>query len=138
MIPQLGSAEIALVFNTQNTRKVWTARANNRTDSGRDMVHFTTTAGIVSLAYNTLDGRWEIQFNKAHAAWGDYVKAMARALYLILTTLKAAGLPFDAPLSPAGVQITVTATDSAQTFVRWDAPLNALTAIMPEQIGATV
>ena len=125
----LTSAEIALAFNGANTRKTWTARANSRPETGRDMVHFATTTGIVGLAYNVSDGRFQVTFNKFHSAWGDYVKAVARALHVVLSTLKAAGLPFDAPPSAAGVELIVTASDDATTYVRWEPPVTGLDKI---------
>lgn len=127
----LTSAEIALAFNNANTRKTWTARANSRPESGRDMVHFSTTTGIVALSYNCMDGRFQVQFNRMHATWGDYVKSIARTLHIVLNTLKASGLPIDAPASAAGVEVVVTASDDATTYVRWNNPQAVLVSLSP-------
>lgn len=107
------AAEIAIAFNQNNDKKVWKARAMGA------VVHFTTVQGMVSLQYNTEDGRFAVKFNKLVAAWGDYVKAIARSLHVVLNTLKSAGLPFDAPPTLAGMVIEAVTTEDNTVFVRW-------------------
>lgn len=113
------AAEIVLAFNQQNAKKAWTARANSRPQAGMDLVHFTSPSGLISLAYNAVDGRFQVRFHKLHSAWGDYVKSIAKALYYILSVLKSAGLPFDAPASPAGIRIIATVGDDNDVYAEW-------------------
>jgi hypothetical protein len=114
-------AEIAAAFMTQNDKRTWRARSVNRArNSGAgDVVHFESAGGMVSLLYNVQDGRFAVKFNKFHGAWGDYIKAIARSLFVVLNTLKSAGLPFDAPATLAGMVIECTTTDDNLTHVRW-------------------
>lgn len=125
----LTAHEIALAFGQQNTRKAWTARPNT---IGGETVHFTSTTGIVALVYQVEHGRWVVKFNKFQATWGDYVKAVARSLYVVLSTLKSAGLPFEAPEGPDGIEIVTTATSDATTYVRWPGATPPAQPIMPE------
>lgn len=119
---QLQAHEIAMAFNTLNDKKSWTARANSRPSSGTDMVHFTSTSGLVALSYNALDGRFTVKFNKFTAAWGDYIAAISRSLYTVLNTLKAAGLSFEAPPTPEGIEIIATRGADNSVYVRWNPP----------------
>lgn len=129
---QLTAAAIALAFNTQNTRKVWSARSNSRDNIER--VHFTTETGMVKLVYDCRTGTFNVQFNKVQAAWGDYVRAIARAFHVVCSTLKSAGLPFDAPDDDEGVVIrTVTGIGGAIT-VAYEPPPTVASAIMPELV----
>lgn len=116
---QLTGHEIAMAFNQQNEKKGWSARTNTRPTAGLDVVHFSTPQGMCSLAYDANTRRFQITYNKVQAAWGDYVKSAAKALYYVLTVLKSAGLPFDAPLSPAGIRLIVTASDDSAVYVEW-------------------
>lgn len=111
------AAEVALAFNTANTRKSWIARPNAR-DSG-EIVLFAAPTNLVTLVLHCDTEQYEVRFNKFQAAWGDYVKSIARSLYVVLSTLKAAGLPIDAPDGPDGIEIVTTASDTAVTYVRW-------------------
>jgi hypothetical protein len=101
-------AEIAAAFMTQNDKRTWRARSVNRArNSGAgDVVHFESAGGMVSLLYNVQDGRFAVKFNKFHGAWGDYIKAIARSLFVVLNTL-------------AGMVIECTTTDDNLTHVRW-------------------
>jgi hypothetical protein len=64
------------------------------------------------------DGLWRVKFNKFQTAWGDYIKAIARSFYVVLNTLKSAGLPFDAPNSVKDVEIVATASEDNTVYVR--------------------
>jgi hypothetical protein len=110
------AAEVALAFNTANERKAWTARPNSK-DSG-DTVHFTSATGLVALVYECDTERFQVRFNKFHAAWGDYVTSIARALHIVLSTLKQGGLPVDAPDDTDGIEIVAT-SGTGVTYVRW-------------------
>lgn len=117
----LTGPEIAAAFMQQNDKRSWKARAVNRTRaSGQtDVVHFESAQGMVSLLYHVETGQFAVKFNKFHGAWGDYIKAIARSLFVVLNTLKSAGLPFDAPPTLAGMVIEAVTTDDTTTFVRW-------------------
>lgn len=114
-------AEIAAAFMQQNDKRTWKARSVNRTrnNGAGDVVHFESSGGMVSLMYYVESERFAVKFNKFHGAWGDYIKAIARSLFVVLNTLKSAGLPFDAPATLAGMDIHCTTTDDNLTFVKW-------------------
>lgn len=109
-------ADIATAFMQQNDKRHWKARAISK---GRDTVYFESAQGMVSLVYDVQDGTFAVKFTKFVGAWGDYIKAIARSLFVVLNTLKSAGLPFDAPATLAGMVIECTTTDDNATFVRW-------------------
>jgi hypothetical protein len=121
-------AEIAAAFMQQNDKRTWKARSVNRARNtvAGDVVHFESTGGMVSLMYYVESGQFAVKFNKFHGAWGDYVKAIARSLFVVLNTLKSAGLPFDAPATLAGMVIECTTTDDNLTRVRWPGAGTAL------------
>ncbi len=124
----MNSTEIAQRFNEVNEVKAWVARANSRPESGLDVVHFNTASKLVSLIYNHSTGAFEVKFNKFQAAWGDYVQAIAKSLFFVLTTLKQAGLPFDAPTHYEGMEIVARVSGDA-VFVRWSPHIDP---VMPE------
>lgn len=117
------AVEIALAFNAVNERKSWSARPNSRSNTGKEVVHFnSTSSGLIALVYEVEDKRFQVRFNKFHAAWGDYVRSISRSLHVVLSTLKAAGLPFDAPDVERGMEIVVTlegAGPNVATYARW-------------------
>jgi hypothetical protein len=115
----ISGTEVATAFNQQNEKRGWTARAASKPEKGLDLVHFTAPSGLVSLIYNAVDGRFQVKFHKLQATWGDYVKAIAKSLYYVLTVLKSAGLPFDAPLTYAGIQVVATAAEDSTVYVEW-------------------
>lgn len=117
----MNGTEIAAAFNTMNDKRHWSARAVSRERKGEvtDVVHFEARGGMISLAYHVADGRFAVVFNKFHGAWGDYTKAIARSLFVVLNTLKAGGLPFEAPPSLAGMVIEAVTTDDNTVYVRW-------------------
>lgn len=126
----MNAQEIMIAFNTQNDKKVWTAQARTSAN-GADAVYFGTTNGMVSLVYHVEAKQFAVRFHKFQGAWGDYIKAISRSLYTVLTTLKSAGLPFEAPPSIVGVEIVTTVGDDNSVYVRWPGmiPVNP---VMPE------
>jgi hypothetical protein len=118
---QVTGAEVAAAFMQQNDKKTWKARAVNRqrANGQTDVVHFESTNGMISLMYYVEAKQFAVKFNKFHGAWGDYIKAIARSLFVVLNTLKSAGLPFDAPPTLAGMVIEAVTTDDTTTLVRW-------------------
>ena len=126
------AADVALAFNGVNDRKTWSARPFSK--DGTETVHFTGGRNnIITLVLECDTGRFQVRFNRMHAAWGDYVTAIARAMCVVLSTLKAAGLPFEAPLGSDGIEIVATSGTGA-TYARWpgQTPPCPVTAIMPE------
>lgn len=112
-------AEIVIAFNSHNEKRGWSCRAHSAPEKGLDLVHFHTPSGLVDLTYNAMTGTFQVKFKKFQAAWGDYIRAISRSLYYVLTTFKASGLPFDAPLSPNGIDIVTTVGDDNAVFVKW-------------------
>ncbi len=117
---ELTADVIAIAFNQENERKTWQARPNNR-DSA-ETVHFSAQTGMIALIYNVRNRTWHVRFNKFQTSWGDYIRSISRALYIVLTTLKQAGLPFDAPDAPEGIEIVCQASPDADTLVRYVPP----------------
>jgi hypothetical protein len=114
--------EISAAFMQQNDKKSW--KATNLARQTGDLVHFTSTNGMVTLVYHCNDNRFAVKFNKYVASWGDYTKAIARAMFVVLNTLKSAGLPFDAPANLAGMMIECTTTETTEVFVRYQGEVN--------------
>jgi hypothetical protein len=114
--------EISAAFMQQNDKKSW--KATNLARQTGDLVHFTSTNGMVTLVYYCNDNRFAVKFNKYVASWGDYTKAIARAMFTVLNTLKSAGLPFDAPANLAGMVIECTTTETTEVFVRYQGEVN--------------
>lgn len=113
---QLAAAEIVQAFNAANEKQGWSARANSRASAGLELVIFSNPSTLLDLKYNAQDGRFEVKFNKTQAAFGDYIKGIAKALFYVLTTLQKAGLPFAAPPSYAGVQVIIDASDTSKVY----------------------
>lgn len=138
----ISANEIAQAFNQQNARKSWSARPNNT------LVHFNPSNGLTSLIYDASTARWQVKYSKYQAAWGDYVKSAARMFHAVLTTLKSAGLPFDAPEDIEGIEI-VTLVDGENIYIRYvppapltlgdvlkrDDPLMSMPTPIPQLIG---
>ncbi len=127
------AADVALAFNGANERKTWSARPH--ASDGREAVHFTTANNLVTLVLECETGKFQVRFNKLHAAWGDYIRSIARSLHVVQSTLKQAGLPFDVPPTIEGAEIVSTVGASA-TYVRFAyEPVTVAEAIMPEIKG---
>lgn len=116
--------DIAHAFNQQNDKRNWKARAigTNRKDSPVQLVNFSSTGGMVALEYDCETGKFAVKFNRFTGAWGDYIKAIARSLHVVLNTLKSAGLPFDAPPTLASIVVEAVTTDDNTVHVRWQNP----------------
>jgi hypothetical protein len=110
--------EIASAFNAFNDRKTWSARAMNTSEAGTVFFHGTSNMVVLSLDVATMT--FSAKFVKFVAAWGDYVTGISRSLFVVLNTLKAAGLPIEAPTSPDNYEVTITAIgQSADARVAW-------------------
>lgn len=110
---------IATAFNAINVNKSWKARATMKpVNSSTDIVHFEGS-GLVSLLYDADSNTWQVKFNKFQAGWGDYVSTISRSFLVILGGLKAAGLPFDAPIKTDGIVIETINGPENTVYVRW-------------------
>ena len=103
---------IANAFNQQNDLKSWKVTCTG------ELVHFSTINGIVAVIYEADTGRFAIKFNKFQAAFGDYMKAIARSMFVILNTLKSAGLPFEAPPSLDDIEVACSIKNGT-IYARW-------------------
>lgn len=110
---------IATAFNAINANKSWKARATMKpVNSSTDIVHFEGS-GLVSLLYDADNNIWQVKFNKFQAGWGDYISIISRSFLVVLGGLKAAGLPFDAPLKTDGIVIETINGPENTVYVRW-------------------
>jgi hypothetical protein len=88
--------EISHAFNGVLERKYWQASiAGTRVNPE---VHFNSRASMVRIAYRIAHDDFTVTFSKTAAAFGDYLASAYRSMAEVLTCLKAAGLPFRAPL----------------------------------------
>jgi hypothetical protein len=118
----MNGVEIATAFNTVNEGKSWKAKSSQRTDrktGAVDIVNFEQTNGMVTLSYDVEAGTFQVTFRKLQAAWKDYINAIARSLFVVLSSLKAGGLPFEAPHTLAGMRITTSILETADVVVAW-------------------
>lgn len=91
--------EIAAGFNTTTERQYWKAVvAGTRVNPE---VHFNSRASMVRVVYRIASEDFTVAFSKASTAFGDYLASAHRSLAQVLVALKAAGLPFAAPLDDA-------------------------------------
>lgn len=116
--------DIATSFNTQNDKKHWKARATtrNKADAPTEQVLFESAINMVALIYYPDRKVFAVKFNKFQAAWGDYIKGIARSLHVVLNTLKSAGLPFEAPPSIVGMSIACGVDEGEEITVAWINP----------------
>lgn len=110
MIPAL---DVANAFNQQNDKKNWKAVCTG------ELVHFSSTSGMVALVYDAADGTFAVKFNKFQGAFGDYVQAIRRGLFSVLNSLKSAGLPFEGPATVDDMEVVISARDADKVFASW-------------------
>jgi hypothetical protein len=88
--------ELANAFNSVAERKYWRAAvAGTRVNPE---VHFNSRATMVRVTYRVSSNDFTVSFSKSAVAFGDFLASSYRALAQVLTSLKAAGLPFAAPV----------------------------------------
>jgi hypothetical protein len=121
MIPDIAVEELAGAFNQQNDKRYIRARPVKHAAKGAsDVVYFENAQGLSTLIYFVRDGRWAVKFNKFNANWTDYIRSIARMFQTTLSTLKSAGLPFEAPPPDLnGIVIEATVGPGDQVFVRY-------------------
>ena len=91
--------EIANGFNTTEDKQYW--RASIAGTRLRPEVNFNSRASMVQVTYSIHEETFTISFSKSAVAWGDYLASAYRSMHQILTSLKAAGLPFPEPMDGA-------------------------------------
>lgn len=93
--------EIAHSFNSVTERGYWKAAiAGTRTNPE---VHFNSRSSMVQVAYRIASDDFTISFSKTSVAFGDFMASAFRSLAQIMTSLKAAGLPFATVVDEATV-----------------------------------
>lgn len=95
--------EIAAGFNSVAERQYW--RASIAGTRVHPEVHFNSRASMVRVSYRITPGDFIVSFTKSSAAFGDFLASAHRSLVQVLESLKAAGLPFDAPLLMARLRV---------------------------------
>lgn len=107
--------EIAHGFNGVAERKYWRATvAGTRVNPE---VHFNSRSSMVVITYRISSGDFTVSFSRASAAFGDFLASVWRSLDQVLVALKAAGLPFAAPLDGLGTLRVEYDPRSKQTLV---------------------
>lgn len=112
----LSANEVANVFNQQNDKASWRAVCTG------ELVHFTSTNGMVALVYDAAAGTFAVKFNKFQGAFGDYVQAIRKGLFSILNTLKSGGLPFEGPPTVDDMTVLIRAASADDITCEWDTP----------------
>lgn len=93
--------EIAHSFNSVAERKYW--RASVAGSRYAPEVHFNSRASMVRVAYRIATSDFTVTFNRANAAFGDFLASTYRSIEQVLASLKAAGLPFSEALGEDAV-----------------------------------
>ena len=113
---QYNAPQIVAAFQDANTQTKWGARSY--TTESIDTVHFIVPSSLIKITLDCHTGEFLITFHKLHAAWGDYIRAITRALVYILKTVQAGGLDVDAPDHEEAAELTLRTTRMGQTAVR--------------------
>jgi hypothetical protein len=93
--------DIVNAFNGVTERQYWKASiAGTRV---YPEVHFNSRSTMVRVVYRIQQGEFTVTFSRSSAAFGDFLASAYKALAQVLASLKAAGLPFSAPLDEAPV-----------------------------------
>lgn len=93
--------EIAHSFNSVVERKYW--RASVAGSRHVPEVHFNSRSSMVRVSYRIATSDFTVTFNRANAAFGDFLASTYRSMEQVLASLKAAGLPFSVPLGDDAV-----------------------------------
>lgn len=88
--------DIAHGFNSTDTRGYWVARVGGTRTNPE--VHFNSRSSMVQLSYRIATSDFLLTFTHTQVAFGDYLASAHRSMVQILSALKAAGLPFAAPV----------------------------------------
>lgn len=107
--------EIANGFNSVIERQYW--RASIAGSRSHPEVHFNSRASMVQISYRIVQADFTVSFTKANAVFGDYMASTFRSMEQVLSSLKAAALPFAACMdqnavlrleyAPVGGRVTV-------------------------------
>jgi hypothetical protein len=88
--------EVAVGFNSVNERQYWKAAvAGTRINPE---VHFNSRASMVRISYRVTTDDFTVTFSRVNVAFGDFMASTFRSLAQVMACLKAAGLPFAAPV----------------------------------------
>lgn len=98
--------DMAHAFNGVTERQYWRATVGGTRLNPE--VHFNSRASMVRITYDVAEGTFSLAFAKSAAAWGDFLASAHRSMVQVLTGLKAAGLPFAAPLGDGLDTLRVT------------------------------
>lgn len=88
--------EIAAGFNSVIERQYW--RASVAGTRVNPEVNFNSRSSMVRVTYRIATSDFTVTFSKTSAAFGDYIASAYRSMQQVLASLKAAGLPFSAPV----------------------------------------
>ena len=95
--PHMEANDITLAFNACSERGGWKAIiAGTR---AAPLIKFTSPSNMVELFLHMQTSRISFQFTKCACSWGDYLTAVRRGLFAVLTALKASGSPVSTPMS---------------------------------------
>lgn len=84
--------EIANAFNSVTERQYWKAAIGGTRLNPE--VHFNSRSSMVRVSYRIATEDFAVTFSRTSAAFGDFMASAYRSLEQVLTSLKAAGLPF--------------------------------------------
>lgn len=116
------ASEICAAFQDANETAGYVARTYS-TDA-LEQVHFKVPSGLIKVIYDCWDECFYIKFEKYHATWGDYVRAICNSVHYIMKMIAAGGLDVRVPEEPDAIEIRVSPGDEGRTRVKWaDAPL---------------
>jgi hypothetical protein len=117
--------DAAQAFNADDANRNWSARVScrNRTSGIINAVSFTYRGGLISIVMDCdcpLGERFTIRFERHTASFGDYLAAIQKGLYRILSSLARAGLASEARGLMSYTQIEFAMRkDGKVTFIRW-------------------
>lgn len=96
MTPLMQADDLAHAFNTVRERQYW----NASTGGSRNLptVLFKSRSAMVELTYYTQSNTFAVTFSKVTCSFGDFTSSAYKAMVAVLTTLKAAGYPVEAPV----------------------------------------
>lgn len=102
MLSKLVSADtIAQEFNGALERKYWRAIVGGSRTA--PTVIFNSRSSMVVVTLHVQGGYFTVKFSKVACAFGDFMGATHRALFQILTALKACGMDYLVPQPPEGL-----------------------------------
>lgn len=121
LTPMMEAIELVQTFNNCMDREGWrTVLAGTRE---RPAVKFSPRSLMADITLDWQTKRFTVSFSKMACAWGDYITAARRALFVVLTTLKATGSPVEAPLSDDDGTLRIEYNSATKETYIWCAAL---------------